>query len=247
MSDTNIETVVAPVYLPWKTFSAYIVSLKDTTVPHTLDNTVKPSNMAGGVWRHLTSALQFLGLLDSQKVVKDALGKLVKAHGTPEWGAAIKECLLPAYAKIVDGLPLARATSGQLEKCFKGTGNVQGQMLEKAIRFYLHALKEAGVKYSDHLMMRKGKTVKAGGSKQKSAKIKTAAVAEEKTDKDTETNHSEKLKGGAPQGMISFPLHFKGKPAGEIRVHKDLNNEDVALIELTVNVIKAYAGQKDGN
>jgi hypothetical protein len=201
--------------------------------------------MAGGVWRQLMSALQFMGLIDQQKVVKDSLGKLVKSHGTPEWGKAVKEYALPAYERIVDGLPLDRATSQQLEKCFRDQGKVDGQMLDKCIRFYLHGLKEAGVKYSGLFLIRKDRTAR----KPRPLKTKASPNGSGTTPKpDPTTDPSPSADGDADDThddtFISYPLHFKGKSAGVIRVPKKLDSEDVMLIKLTVPLIEAYAAQK---
>jgi hypothetical protein len=254
MSDTKTsaaEPAVSPPYIPWKTFSAYAGSLKSSTIPHTLDSSVRPSSMAGSLWRQLASALQFLGLIDPHKVVKDAMGKLVKSHGTGEWAAAVKSYVLPAYAGIVDGLPLDRATSQQLEKCFRERGHVDGQMLDKVIRFYLHSLREAGVKYSDHLAIRKDRgTKKPRAPKQKSSDPPTRESANgrdqdgrTKKKKSTVESPDEDI---APPGTKRFPLYFKDKADGMILVPDELDNDDLKVIELTVSVIKAYAGQKAG-
>jgi hypothetical protein len=231
-----------PAYIPWKTFISYVASLKNTTVPHTLDSTVRPSSMAGGLWRQLTSSLQFLGLIDHAKVTSDALAKLVKASGTSDWKKAVVDHVLPAYAAITEGVPIDRASSGQLEKGFRTVGGVDGQMLDKAVRFYLHALKDAGVRYSDHLAMRKdrGGPKKPRQTKPKSDDPKTRRPSNRREDgKDYKDDES-----GNGTGLISFPLFFKGKPVGAIQVPEDVDADDIKLVELQVSVIKAYAAQK---
>jgi hypothetical protein len=251
MSDSkakSAETTATPPYIPWKAFAGYTGSLKTSTVPHTLDSSVRPRSMAGGAWRQLTSTLQFLGLTDAHKVTKESFGKLVKAHGTAEWPATLKAHVVTAYAPIVDGLPLDRATSQQLEKAFRERGHVDGQMLDKAIRFYLHALREAEVKYSDLLAMRKDRPArKPRAAKPKAAEQNGSAGA--KTGTGAKAHAS---KGGGeppvadepiPPGTIRFPLYFKGKVPGSILVPDQLDNDDLKVIELTVSVIKAYAAQ----
>ena len=202
--------------------------------------------MAGGVWRQLLSALQFLGLIDSQKVTKDAIGKLVKAHGTPEWAKMVKDLVLPAYDQIVDGLPLDRATSQQLEKCFREHGKVDGQMADKCIRFYLHALKDAGVKYSALFLIRKDRSGKKSKPRTKPLPNGSARLPkpEQKAQPDTWDENSDDQAEPVAVALHSYPLYFKGKPTGVVRIPEELDNEDLKVIELTLSVIKAYAAQK---
>jgi hypothetical protein len=248
--DAGAATILSPPYIPWKSFGNYIAALKNTTVPHTLDNTVRPSNMAGGLWRQLTSAMQFLGLINGSKVAQESLGRLVKAHGSPEWKGAVSAYVLPAYAKIIGELPIASATAGQLEKCFKEEGHVQGQMLEKSMRFYIHALKEAGVKYSSYFTTRREKSIRktAGTGKGNPKKKDEPTVAGNgESEHPTAANKSPPAQGAEdssiPAGLIEQRLFFKGKPTGCIRVPADLTVEDCKVIELTLAVLKAYAEQ----
>jgi hypothetical protein len=48
-------------------------------------------------------------------------------------------------------------------------------------------------------------------------------------------------------GLIEFPLPFKAKRGGSIRVPLDLTVEDCKLIELTIPVIRAYAEQAEAD
>jgi hypothetical protein len=238
---TSSPSVSTPAYIPWKTFTNYIESLKSTTLPHTLDNTVKPKEMAGGLWRQLLSALQFLDLIDADKIVQDRFGELRKAYATEQWAQKVKECVLPAYSKIVKDLPIERASGGQLEKCFKDNAGVDGQMGDKAIRFYLYALREGGVKYSDHLGIRKSKGTKRAATTrtkpaQSNVKPKEATVQ-------VGTNGADKS-DPPPKGTRDFPLFFKGGRDGLIRVPNDLNADDCKMIELSIPLIQAYAAQQ---
>ena len=239
-------TATSPPYIPWKSFIGYVAALKNTTVPHTLDGTVRPKSMAGGLWRQLTSALQFLGLINASKVTQEGLRKLVKAHGTAEWKKVVHDCVLPAYAKIVLDTPIENATPGQLEKRFRELGKVDGQMLQKSMRFYLHALKESGVKYSDHLAMRQqrmtGRKAAASRKKQKredqSAATNGVSAAVENGGEPRGQKESE-----CPAGLIEQRLFFRGKPTGLIRVPADLSEDDCRVVALTLEVLKAYAEQ----
>lgn len=241
-SQTDAAPGKPPPYIPWKSFIGYLDALKKTTVPHTLDNTARPQTMAGGLWNQLVSALQFLGLVKANKEAEDSLSKLVKSHGTPEWKVAVKDFLLPPYKRIIGDLPIESATTGQLEKRFHENGRVDGQLLEKSIRFYLHALKDGGVKYSSYLGMRrdKGQSRKASANKRK--KAKDGAPIENGQDP-KKMQRQEQPDEMPPSGLIEQRLYFKGKPAGCIRVPENLSVEDCVVIELQLAVLKAYASQ----
>lgn len=238
-----------PAYIPWKSFAGYLAALKTTTIPHTLDSTVRPKAMAGGLWRQLTSALQFLGFINTNKVTQEAFRRVVKAYGTLEWKRAVSEYILPAYTKIIGDTPIDTATSGQLEKRFREHGKVDGQMLEKCVRFYLHALKDAGVKYSDYLAMRRKKTTskRVGGNGKKHGKkdqpFKEDAIAGQPDNPGNGIAHREQIDDATSPGLIEQRLFFRGKPTGCIRVPKNLTEDDCKVIELTLAVLKAYAAQ----
>src|SRR5439155_18804582 len=112
------------------------------------------------------AALKFLGLTEPSGKVTTRFSDLIKVHGTAQWPMAVKECVLPAYQNIIGDLPIDKATSAQLDAKFKDKG-VSGQVLEKAVRSYLHALRAAGVKYSSYLTIR---TNKPSGGKIKKRK-----------------------------------------------------------------------------
>jgi hypothetical protein len=242
---TPETTALTPPYIPWKSFVSYLAGLKNTTIPQTLDNSVRPASMAGGVWRQLTSALQFLGFINASKVVQDVFKATVRAYGSPEWKGAVSSHVLPAYAKIIGDLPLGNATAGQLEKRFRENGKIDGQMLEKCIRFYIHALREADVKYSSYFAMRRKRAIskRAGANKANRKKRDDASADNGHRDQTDKTSSGEQPGENPPAGLIEQRLFFKGKPTGYIRVPADLTEEDCKVIQLTLEVLKAYAAQ----
>jgi len=140
--------------------------------------------------------------------------------------------------KILEDVPLERATIGQIEKAFKERGHVSGQMADKSIRFCLHAHKEAGIKYSDLLSMRKNGSA--------SGKPRTPKPKVEKAKKPEDVKGETKGKDAEepPNGTIRYPIYFKNKSAGWIQVPEGLNPEDLKVFSLTVDLVKAYAGGK---
>lgn len=233
-----------PPYIPWKTLDNYIGSLKGSTVPHTLDGSIKPRGMAGGMWRQLLSALRFLGLTKDGNVVDDSLESLVASHGTDQWSAAVKEVVLPAYDEIIGNLPLENATPAQLNKCFSDFG-AGGQVLEKCVRFYLHALKLSGVKYSSHLSMREpGSAPKKTGASKRKPKIAKKEDAENPATPNS-TAHSgsgARLESFTPPGMIDFQIPI-GEVNGLIRVPRSINLDQYPIVEAMLNAVKTLAAQ----
>jgi hypothetical protein len=204
--------------------------------------------MAGGLWRQLTSALQFLGLINQDKETQEIFKKIVKAHGSPEWKAAVATYVLPSYAKIVENLPIENGSMAQLEKCFKDHAKVDGQMLQKCIRFYLHALKESGTKHSTYFVVRQDKaTTKRNGTanarRKKNDELSETRAQREPPPKAEQDPAKRPEEDRTPSGQFELKLPFKGKLAGCIRVPDDLTEEDFLVVKLTLEVLKAYATQ----
>jgi hypothetical protein len=224
-----------PVYIPWKSFDGYAAQLKKVgTVPHTLDNSARPSSMAGGLWRAMVAGLKFLKLIESDGRTKDVLHKLVKAHGTGDWPNAVKQHVVSAYSDIVADLPLENATASQLDAKFRVT-KLEGQLLRRAERFYLHALRVAGVKYSSLFAIRRETP---GGVKKR--------VPRNHDDRDDgkgasrsklrETPNQDDL----PAGMIDVPIMISSESCF-IRVPLDITTDHMPLVKAAVALIEAKA------
>jgi hypothetical protein len=142
-----------PPYLPWSTVSTFIGRLSATALPPKIDKSLMPT-MSGAVQGHLISALKFLGMLDGDGRVTERLRKLVKAHGnTDAWREELRDLLGTAY-DMGDRVDLDTGTSAQLRAAFRDVWGVDGEMVEKATRFYLAAMDAADLKYSPHFKTR---------------------------------------------------------------------------------------------
>jgi len=217
-------------YIPWKSFDNFVATLKSTHAPDVIDGGVMPATMSGGLQRQIRAALKFLGLTNGTGKVSDRFNDLIEAHGTPQWSIAVKECVLDSYSTIVGDLVIEKATAGQLDAKFKATG-ASGQVLDKAIRFYLHALKAAGIKYSSYLSMRKqSKVRKVKTDNQTRVPTSTQVAPVSKVDDDV-------------RGVIEFPLHFGSKPTGRICVPENVDDHDMPLFDAMVAAVKAYAAR----
>jgi hypothetical protein len=153
-------------YIPFKTFGAFIDKLHGTAVPPNIDSSVL-RHMSGSMRSQLMSALRFLGLIDANGNTTESLRALVKAYKTDKWRDVLQHILYEAYDEVVGNVDLDTGTGANLDEAFRSRGSVDGQMLDKAVRFYLAALREVGQAFSPHFASRKVK--KAAARKPKPA------------------------------------------------------------------------------
>ncbi len=147
MAESKSQKTTVP-YAAWKSFVTFLARLAEMGLPQKVDRTVM-SKMSGATQSNIRVALSFLKLTDSDGVPTDALKTLVAKHGDGEgWKAALRDVVLGAYEPVIAGLSLENGTADQLWKCFRDNGNVRGSTLSRAVRFFLAALRAAGVKHS---------------------------------------------------------------------------------------------------
>jgi hypothetical protein len=236
------EAIRAP-YIPWKTFEHYAGSLKKVgTPPHTLDHSARPSSMSGGLWRALVSGLKFLKLAEADGRATERLSKLVKAHGGAEWAAAVKQYVVPAYSGVVGDLPVDNATVAQLDARFRAHSKLDGQMLRKAERFYLHALRDAGVKYSPLFAMRRDSTGSNG--RRKVATKKNIAETPPPPKPRSGSHEQEPKTVELPKGMIDVPFPIGDKQCF-IRVPLSITTKQMPMVQAALGMVAAMAAQNE--
>ncbi len=219
--DTENKALPTPPYIPFATFEAFIEALHNTTIPPRIDSSVTPT-MSGQMRGALTSCLVFLGLMDRDRNVTSSLKPLVDSVGTDDWRPALSTVIMPAYLPIIGGLDLARATGGQLTENFREKGGVDGQVLEKCVRFFLSALDSGGLAYSPHFKTRGAKTVrKRNGTKPKTSQKKT----EPRTD-DDDTTRPDENGSQREDTTVKFVVPFPDKPFAILHLPKDLTVDD---------------------
>jgi len=153
---------IAP-YGTYGTMKSTIDRFKDSVVPTKLNRHVL-HDVSGGAFSALMSSLRFFGLIDDNQVVKDEFRAVVEAarKGEADYKDKMVQVVCDAYDPIVGGeFDLQAGTLPDLEKKFRDAGVPQGQMLTKAIRFYLKALEDAGIKVSEHITKPRRRTKKA--------------------------------------------------------------------------------------
>ena len=151
MAEPKNQQTTAP-YASWSSFKTFLEQLADKGLPHRIDRTVM-SKMSGATQSNMRVALEFLKLTDSDSAPTDALRVLVASHGKGEaWEEALRDVVVAAYEPVIADLSLETGTAEQLWQCFRERGNVRGSTLSRAVRFFLAALREAGVRRSRYFV-----------------------------------------------------------------------------------------------
>jgi hypothetical protein len=229
--DTETKQPILP-YIPYKTFKTFIHYLHQTVLPEQIDNTMMPQNFSGSARAGVISALKSLGLIDAQNNTSQKLKDLVTAFDTEGWPAKVKECVLSAYESITQNIVLESATRGQIEQIFE---DASAQMKDKCIRFFLMANKEAGIKYSPYLSIRRRLPKKR--IEKTTPKHKTTAKDENELAKKS-TNEKQ-----TPADM--YDLQIPNTPGSFIRVPNNITTEQVVLVKAAVTFLEIMAKQNE--
>ena len=225
MAKENGERAVLP-YGSWKSFIAFIGKLNKTALPPRIDSSVM-TGMSGSGKSELRAALRFLGLIDSADSVTPNLKGLVAAHGTEKWSEVLGEVLLNAYGAANNVLGgemewLDNGTAQLLREKFTAVSGMGGAALDRAIRFFLAGLDDAGITYSPHFKVRGART----------ASIKRPSIKKQKRAAKVDTRQVE----GAPPpaGTVAVRLPIRGKPDAVITIPTDISEAEWAMIETFV-------------
>ncbi len=232
------EQGAVPAYVAWKTFLSFIEHIKKTVIPPRIDNSMMPPGMSGGTRSHLRSALKFLGLIRDDGYVTEKLKGLVGAYGTDSWAEALGEVLSTAYIPVVGDLDLDAGTAQQLTEQFRRAGHVDGDTLDRCIRFYLAAMRAAGYTLSPHFAARLNRPLpKRPGKKAKDKK----GADEDETGDDTMTPADPK----PAQGMRRFTIPIPRKADAVIMVPHDLTQREWELVNTSVRAFVALNTEEE--
>jgi hypothetical protein len=177
--DTQDKKQPVP-YISWKTFTSFIGSVHGK-VPAQVDASIL-KNMSGTARSQLLSALKFLNLTSADGIAQDSLKKLADAYNTDQWKSTLGSFIALAYKRVIADLNLRNATPAMLRDRFKNNGDVDGGTIDSAMRFYLSALKDAEVPFSEHLIIRQ--RAPRGSGTRKRASISKPASGENGGDGD---------------------------------------------------------------
>lgn len=227
MAKKDANGQALPPYLPFKTVQGFVQKLKETTVPERVDSSLLRT-YSGSVARKLTVALRFLGLTEDGGRTTEALSRLVKAYGTPEWAVTLSEIISAAYRDIIGNLNIQIATPAQLEERFKTRG-AEGSVLQACVGFYVAALKAAGVPLSPHIASKPRARAEKGRGRPRPVAHSDEAMP-------TSTVPASDVAGAV---RFSFPI--PGKAAVTMFLPADLQIEDWDMVN---TMIRAYVERR---
>ncbi len=232
-NDAEQTKPVAP-YIPWQTFESFLERLKQTVIPTHIDPSVM-RHMSGTAQSQTLSALRFLGLVEQDGTVTEAFKDLVSAYKGPKWKAEIGKLLSAAYQPVIGKLDVKNATPDQLKNRFRNEGGVEGDTVEKSIRFYLMGLKEAGIEFSPLVKIRQRAPRGTGAARRATAKKNGELGAPEQDE-----IHKQ------PEGTVRLPFAFPDKPMTTIHLAKGISEMEWAMIDTYVrNYIQLGAGKEE--
>jgi len=224
-------------HVVFSTFKTAIEKLAESVVPTRLDNEVL-GGMSGSSRVALLPALKFLGLMNDDRTTTTRLHSLVEAKkaGDDQWRQELRKVVLVAYQDIVSGMDLERGTAGELDKRFRDAGSEPSVAVKNA-RFFLHALKDAGVSVSPHMEKRMGGARRPGnGTKKKTSEGKPGKAGVKPLQKPL---GGDELADEPPQGFANLPIVTKA--GAFIRYPTPLSAEDYAAIRAAVDYLAVLA------
>ena len=138
-----------PPYMSFQTFWTFINYMADKPLPPRIDRTLMLSK-SGSDQAGLASALCAFGLTDTKGTVQPALTALV-AMGPEEHKVALGNLVREYYSAPMQ-LSAKNGTTGELNEVFLNSYSGMGasDTRRKAITFFLHAARTAGIALSPH-------------------------------------------------------------------------------------------------
>lgn len=230
MAEKTEDSKPAVPYIPFKTFKAFIEKLNGAAVPPSIDASIL-TNLSGSMRGSLMSTLRSMDLVDASGAVHDDLRNLVKSYKTNDWSNTLSDIVYGCFSDIVGDVDLDNGTMAQLNEAFRQQGKVDGQMGEKAIRFYLSALREAGATYSPHFKERKPRASRKSAKKKK-------------------RRHSGGSGADAPEietplDSIRIGIPIPGKAEGVLYLPDDLTNQEIVMAkEITEFILQKYIASR---
>jgi hypothetical protein len=148
MSEAKTERI--PPYTSYKTFRTLIDDLRTHGVPSHVDRDVL-KRFSGSVGTQLVTALRFLKLINDDNEPLATLDGLVDAKEDVKWKAALLNTLKASYGDLM-AMDLKRATPMALQKEFKERYTNKDDVAKKCVRFFVHAVKDAGIELSPRIV-----------------------------------------------------------------------------------------------
>jgi hypothetical protein len=227
-------------YMGFGVFTNSIETFVETTVPTgPIDRRVL-GGFSGGDYAALISGLRFLGLVDEQRRATAQYRELVhawkdKEKFKPLWRKVVES----RYTPIVGHVDLKGGTAAELEKAFKDYGVSTGQMLTKAIRFFIKAVSESGIQLSPYMTSPKPRAPRTPSATRKNGAGTGKGQSGANPQPPPNESHNE-----VPSGFERMPL--PGMPNSFIQYPTNLTEAHCQILEGMVGVLKTSVKARTG-
>lgn len=134
-------------YMSFQTYWNFLADLTSKPLPPKLDRSIM-TNKSGTDQTAIMSALESFGFVDSGGTVLPDLVQFKEAD--PEARKSILRDQIEVFYDRVLEVSSANGTHQNLKEVFSEAYGVTGDTQRKAITFFLHAAREAGIPLSDH-------------------------------------------------------------------------------------------------
>jgi hypothetical protein len=219
--ESNLQRV--PPYVSYKSLKTLIEDIRTQGFPSHVDKDVM-KRFSGSVRAQLMTALRFLKLVNDSNEPTPSLSALVDAKQPDEWKSALKAVLDSSYGPIME-VNLVQATPTALTKEFKERYKAKDDVIEKCIRFFVQASKDAGIELSkritDATRTRSPRSPSKGTKKPDTpdtGDTSTKVSEKEPPPKPRGSERTVQLKSGAGSVTLSLDVDLLGLEEGPDRV-----------------------------
>jgi hypothetical protein len=155
-ANTSNRDADKPAYVPYKTFTNFVSTLKESGLPNRIDRSVL-AGQSGATQSFLLSTFRFLGLISNDGTPTPALKELTShAEDSEGYKAAWRKIIESKYAFLLNGgFKAESATESQFLEKLQEKG-VSGETARKSLTFFTLACEKAGIKLSPHLKSKRG-------------------------------------------------------------------------------------------
>lgn len=176
MTDESNTTTFFPPYISFSQLENVLERMRNESVPARVDRSYLGS-WSGSAQAQFLKAARSLELLDEHGRPTDTLKRLVSE---PDERPDIVGTLL--RAKYPEALALGQdATQSQLDEVFRNYSGISGSTTRKAITFYLHAAKFAGIPLSPFFNVGRSSSGGGGGTRRAASRRAGASAKIEQT------------------------------------------------------------------
>jgi hypothetical protein len=225
-----------PPYMSFQTFWRFIEELRAKPLPPQIDRSLMRSK-SGTDQAHLNATLDALGLVGPAGEVRAELKALVQGdeQGRQRVLAEMVRNFYPAPMAVSN----QNGTNQQLQEAFRDAYNMTaGETRRKAVTFFLHACREAGIELSPYFPSTRAGAGAPGAAKPRKARPRRTAAP-------TVPEATSQPPTAAPSGVAGDRYSVELASGGAVSVIVDVNLFDLTtddrnfIIEL-VDKLKGY-------